>query len=214
MNRDPRLASRSFKMASLAFALLALSSAAIVAAAQQLPDQFRSDSDDDTTFDVLAAAPEAGFTVASTAVDALSAGPREVRATSEKVSDATPAHHRVPVVTDWSTKHVVFAKPQDSKRRGAPGAQHALQDAGRPPQRPGVPEDSGRPRGQFQTCSNRFRNRVHDPHSQPHARQCLLHRDWSVQLNGNGTTSSTPIVGASQFPAKFSFDINAPPDCQ
>src|SRR5579872_988010 len=31
--------------------------------------------------------------------------------------------------------------------------------------------------------------------------------DWGMSLLGGGT------VGIGQFPAKFSFDVNAPPDC-
>ncbi len=212
MNRDPRLASRSFKMVSLAVALLALSSAAIVAAAQQLPGRFRSDSDDDATFDVLAAAPEAGLTVASTAVDGLSAAPREARATSDKASDATPAHHRVPVVTDWSTKHVVFAKPRTARdaARLEHNTRYKMQVARRNAPTFRKMADA---RVNSSDLLNRFRSRVRDPHSTP-SKADAARRDWSVPLGGTGATLFPPSVGDGQFPAKFSFDITAPPDCQ
>ena len=53
MNCGPRLASRSFRMASLAISLLALSTAATVAHAQERPNEFRNDFDDDATFNVV-----------------------------------------------------------------------------------------------------------------------------------------------------------------
>ena len=121
MNSGPRLATRSFRMASLAISLLALSTAATVAHAQQRPSEFRDDTSDDSTFDAnfdfRAAAPEAGFVVASTAVDALGAGPRQLRETPETARTATPVHHRVPVVSDWSTKHMVFGAPKTEAQK-------------------------------------------------------------------------------------------------
>jgi hypothetical protein len=52
MNCGPRLATRSFKMASLAISLLAVSTVATVAHAQQSPNDSRDDfnSSDDATF--------------------------------------------------------------------------------------------------------------------------------------------------------------------
>ncbi len=217
MNCGPRLASRSLKMVVLSLSLLMLSSAAIVAVAQQRPNEFRNDIGDPATFGVRAAAPaataDAGFAVATTALYALTAGPRDVSATSDsdKVTSATRAHHRVPLVTDWSTKHVVFSKPRTAKdaarlerdpryqmqlaRRNAP-AFRKLADA----------------RVDSSDLLDRFRNRVHDPQTRT-TKADPIHRDWSVQLNGNGTSAPTPSVGASQFPAKATFDITAPPDC-
>jgi hypothetical protein len=45
-----------------------------------------------------------------------------------------------------------------------------------------------------------------DPHN-PHAHRNGLHPDWSMSLQGAAT------VGDGMFPAKFSFDVNATPDC-
>jgi hypothetical protein len=54
---------------------------------------------------------------------------------------------------------------------------------------------------------------VRDPRPVP-TKADAIKRDWSATLGGNAVdTTPTPTVGPSQFPAKFSFDINAPPDC-
>ncbi len=119
MNCGPRLATRSFRMASLAISLLAVSTAATVARAQQSPNDSRDDFSfsDDATFAVPVFAPAPGVAVTSAALDELAAGPREVSAPSGKVSSATPAHKRQPVVTDWSTKHMVFGPPKTEEQK-------------------------------------------------------------------------------------------------
>jgi hypothetical protein len=120
-------------------------------------------------------------------------------------------HQRVPMVSDWSTRQVVFAKPRTEKdatrlerntrykmqlyRRNAPTLKSAEANS-----------DAGA------SLLDRFRNRVQDPHPVP-AKASALKRDWTVTLGGNGSSTLTRSVGSSQFPAKFSFDINAAPDC-
>src|SRR5450755_713011 len=101
MNPGPRLASRSFKTVAIGLSLLAFSTAAIVAVAQPRPNDIHGAASDAVTVNVRAAAPTEGFAEASVAEVARIAGSREVSSTSERATSATPAHHRVPVVTDW-----------------------------------------------------------------------------------------------------------------
>jgi hypothetical protein len=206
-------------MASLAISLLAISTVATVAHAQQSPNDSRDDfnsSDDatffteDASFAARFAAPAAGPAVASTAVEALSAGPREVGTTSGNVSIATSGHKRQPMVTDWSTKHMVFGAPktEEQKARVAHNTRYKMQVARR-----NVPAfrqvadakaDS--------TLLGRFGHRGIDPRTRP-TKASPLARDWSVALGGTISSPNVPSAGNSQFPAKFSFDINATPDC-
>jgi len=193
---------------------LSLSSAVVTAAAPQRPDEFRGVSNDAAIVSARAAAPRAAFTESASVIEARIAGLPEVSSTSERFSGtAAPEHHRVPMVTDWTTKHVVFAKPRTEKdaarlenntrykmqlyRRNAPTfrklAEASSTDAG-------------------SSVLDRFRTRVQDPHPRP-TKADALKRDWTVTLGGNGTSTPTPTVGTSQFPAKFSFDVNAAPDC-
>jgi len=178
-----------------------------MAAAQSRPDSdLRSSvAINDARADVRTVASADNFAEHTVAAVAPVAAPREVSSTSEKLSGtSTSAHHRVPMVTDWSTRHVVFAKPRteaaaarlehnkryqmQTYRRFAP-ASRKLVDA----------------KVDGSDLLDRFRNRVFDPHPRP-TKANPLHRDWSVNLNGTG--GPTPTVGASQFPAKFNFDIN------
>jgi hypothetical protein len=164
-----------------------------------------------TTNNTDADAPTAGW-VEGLVVD--DASITTSRAVSGKLSVGTAGalgHVRVPVVTDWSTRHVVFANPRTAKdaarlenntryrmqlyRRNAAAAQNVADASG-----------SGA------SLLNRFRNRVQAPHNLP-ATTDAVGRDWNVTLGGNGKTAPTPTVGDEQFPAKFSFDVNAPPDC-
>ena len=156
---------------------------------------WHNDFDDDATFDVVAAVPEAGFVVASTAVDALGAGPRQVRAPPEMASSATPAHQRASVVTDWSTRHMVFAKPRT--KADAARLQHhtryqmqvARRNAPRFRKAAEVDGDS--------SLLNRFSHRGFDP-STRRSKADPLHRDWSEGLGGTGTLTAftvTPTVG-------------------
>jgi len=208
MNGDSRSVSRSFKLVVLSVSLSALSLVAAVATAQQRPDELRNEINYGAPFGVRAA----GSAVASTALDEVGAELRDGRATSDKVSGNAAAHHRVPVVTDWSTKHVVFAKPRTAKdaARLEHNTRYKMQVA-----RHNAPtfRKLADARVDSSDLLDRFRNRARDPQTHP-TKADPLHRDWSMTLNGSGVNPSpTPNVGVSQFPAKFSFDITAPPDC-
>jgi hypothetical protein len=216
MSTGPWLASRRFQLAVLGLSVSLLSTAAIVAVAQQRPNEFHGVITVGATVSERGAASTVRFAEVSPVDDARIGTSRVVSSTPEKVSVANaPGHHRVSIVTDWSTKHVVFAKPRTEKdaarlerdprykmqiyRRNAPAFRKAA-DA----------------RVESANLLDRFRNRVQDPHPTP-AKANAAHRDWSVPLGGTGTAEAPlpmPSAGNNQFPAKFTFDINAPPDCQ
>ena len=213
MSTGPWLASRRFQLAVLGLSVSLLSTAAIVAVAQQRPKEFHGVITDGATVSERGAASTVRFAEVSPVDDARIGASRVVSSTPEKVSVANaPGHHRVSIVTDWSTKHVVFAKPRTEKdaarlerdprykmqiyRRNAPTFRKAA-DA----------------RVESANLLDRFRNRVQDPHPTP-AKANAAHRDWSVSLDGTQALPAfPPSVGNNQFPAKFTFDINAPPDC-
>ena len=101
--------------------------------------------------------------------------------------------HRVPSFRDWSTRHLVYPA------YGTLGALRAVQND---------------PRAQFawREFDQRhgrslpiFRQRG-SIFGVPGGRGNQIARDWSISLGG-GTTAP------GQFPAKFGFDVNAPPSC-
>jgi hypothetical protein len=210
-----RFVSRRFKIGLFALSLSALSTVAIIAAAQS-----RSDSDlrsagasDDALVDVHAGWSADNFAEHTVAAVAPVAAPREVSSASEKLSGtSTPAHHRVPMVTDWSTKHVVFAKPRTEAE--ATRLEHNTRYRMQIYRRYASPARKlADAKAEDANLLERFRNRVRDPRPVP-TKADAIKRDWSATLGGNAVdTTPTPTVGPSQFPAKFSFDINAPPDC-
>ncbi len=121
-----------------------------------------------------------------------------------------PSRGRIGMPHDWSHRHVIFSNPgtveqaarvrQDPRfwhqyyRRNAqalPVAQPANDD--------GLSDDELLTRREDDSLSDWFGLRRH---RRPSPRNTLK-RDWSVSLGPNAT------VGAGNFPAKFSFDINS-----
>ncbi|HYB62744.1 MAG TPA: hypothetical protein VEH50_14850, partial [Methylomirabilota bacterium] len=104
-------------------------------------------------------------------------------------------HERVPMVQDWTHRHMVFSKPRSIIRNSQLERQprYAQQVLGRrftPPfpigRRP-IPVPIG------------FR---------PKKFVSDLHRDWQVLMPGGNFS-----VGDGVFPAKYQFDVDAAPDC-
>jgi hypothetical protein len=117
----------------------------------------------------------------------------------------TETRARVPLVTDWSHKNLVFSAPksvEQSRRlqqdprfmqqyyRRAMTAMKPLSDPG----------DSG-PRYVNPTLPARWGDHQAEPESGP------MHRDWTAALGASAS------VGNEQFPAKYSFNVNATPNC-
>ena len=84
---------------------------------------------------------------------------------------------------------------------------HSLVAAGRDPRaifswqeavRPGLAQRQRKQGGRQRSDDHDFRFKRHDNRG--------LHNDWSIPLGGGGTSSA-------MYPAKFTFDVNAAPDC-
>ncbi len=101
-------------------------------------------------------------------------------------------HQRVPLPHDWSHRHLIFS---------APGSyQAALQ----------VAQDlrfwhQWNERGQMTHFW--FKLPDGEPGLRERIHERTLNRDWGISLGANGT------AGDGMFPAKFDFDVNAPPNC-
>jgi len=112
------------------------------------------------------------------------------------------AELRSPRISDWSTRHVVYTQF---------GTSRALEAASRDPrakfrwqeveQRLQANRIASRPRANLQFGLRNFPNRF--PQRQPASG---IQADWNISLGGGA-------AGPSQFPAKYSFNVNAAPDC-
>ena len=93
--------------------------------------------------------------------------------------------NRSPVPHDWSHRHLIFSTPVSTDH-----ARSLRQD----------------PRYMHQWL--RRNSRQEHSHKPPDApAPDAMHRDWGVSLGAGGT------VGTEMFPAKFSFDVSAAPNC-
>jgi hypothetical protein len=109
---------------------------------------------------------------------------------AEPVRTAVPQVIRTPVSQDWSHRHLIFSAPATESL-----ALELQQDI--------------RYRHQW---LERNRSQWRPEPVRPHVTlspipEASIHRDWGASLSAGGT------VGDEMFPAKFSFDINAPPSC-
>jgi hypothetical protein len=109
---------------------------------------------------------------------------------------------RVPMISDWSHRHVVFSQPRSFEEawrlQGEP--RYWMQVLGRNARRHGrIDHESESDEENFSDFEGR--RREHKP---------TFERDWGQSLGAGGSTSS-PL--APVYPAKFSFNINATPDC-
>src|ERR1700722_13299950 len=115
MNSGPLHASRILKMAALGLCL-SLSFTAGMAEAQQRPQGVRGIASDVAAVSERTATPKRVYTEGASVIAARIAGSHEVTPTSERFSGGpTLEHHRVPMVSDWSTRQVVFGKPRTKK---------------------------------------------------------------------------------------------------
>jgi hypothetical protein len=113
-------------------------------------------------------------------------------------------HGRLPMISDWSHRHLVFSQSaswvQAWKLQGDP---RYFQQVVRRRGRPAEPESES---GRFGFAGLDWRQRQ---------REKPFERDWGQSLGAGGTTGA-PLVSPNwypAFPAKFSFDVNAAPDC-
>jgi hypothetical protein len=122
-----------------------------------------------------------------------------------------PGNNPSHLPTDWSHRHMVFSPPtsfwQALELQNEPRYWHqwtrrnewALRSANVHFEKNDRDRDGDRDHDRH--------DRDHDGDDAPASANDSLRRDWAMSLGANGT------VGAGQFPAKFSFDVNATPSC-
>jgi hypothetical protein len=129
-----------------------------------------------------------------------------------RVVSAQGPHPRIPMISDWSHRHVVFSQPTSWvtawRLQGEPRYwQQALRRRARKFE-PTEPELQGEVNssGEFERRRQRW------PQWQ---RNDAFQKDWGQSLGAGGSTG-VPFVSPTWnpvFPAKFSFDVTATPDC-
>jgi hypothetical protein len=109
---------------------------------------------------------------------------------------------RIPMISDWSHRHVVFSQPHSFEEawRLQREPRYWIQILRRNARRHGRMDHESESDGENFSDFER-RRREHKP---------TFERDWGQSLGMGGSTSS-PVVPV--YPAKFSFDINATPSC-
>ena len=121
--------------------------------------------------------------------------------TSAQDSDSNPTH----LPTDWSHRHVVFSRPDsiwhEWELEKDPRYRHQLT------RRNSWELGSANLRGRkHERDEDRDQDKGGDGNGSGPV-ESLSHRDWAVSLGNLGT------VGAGNFPAKFSFNVNTTPSC-
>jgi len=112
----------------------------------------------------------------------------------------------ISIVSDWSDRHVVFSHPDsfESAWRLLSEPRYGLQALRRKArslERIDESEDQRNDSNQFERGQKKSRK--------------AFHRDWGQSLGANGSTGA-PLSGVTWYPvapAKYSFDINASPNC-
>ena len=112
---------------------------------------------------------------------------------------------RIPMISDWSHRHVVFSQPHSLEEawrlQGEP--RYWMQVLGRKARRQGrIDHESESDEESFSDFERRRRE---------HKR--TFERDWGQSLGPGGSTGSPSGPFNPVYPAKFSFNINAAPDC-
>jgi hypothetical protein len=123
-----------------------------------------------------------------------------------RAANAQGPGERISIVSDWSHRHVVFSHPDSFERawRLQTEPRSWLQVLSRNPSSLGRVDESADKRNDLDALERghkKFRKK--------------FHRDWGQSLGVNGSTG-VPLAGVNWypvFPAKYTFDINAPPDC-
>jgi hypothetical protein len=123
-----------------------------------------------------------------------------------RAPNAQDPGERISIVSDWSNRHVVFSRPDSlaTAWRFQAEPRFRMQVLGRNAGRVRVEESrESKPSGLDESRGGRKKPRK------------TFKKDWGQSLGVNGSTG-VPLAGVNWypvFPAKFSFNINAPPDC-
>jgi hypothetical protein len=114
---------------------------------------------------------------------------------------------RISMISDWSHRHVVFSQPDSWVK--------AWKLQGEPRYWQQILRRSGRARVPAESELERWRFGFSGFNWHPPQREEPFERDWGESL-GNGGTTGAPLSGVNWypvFPAKFSFDVTAAPNC-
>ena len=123
-----------------------------------------------------------------------------------RAASAQGPGERISIVSDWSDRHVVFSRPDSFERAWRLQAEprFRLQVLGRNARRLGRVDESEDKRNGLDEFER--------GHKKPRK---AFRRDWGQSLGANGSTG-VPLTGVTWYPvwpAKYTFDFNAPPDC-
>jgi hypothetical protein len=120
---------------------------------------------------------------------------------------------RIPIVSDWSHRHLVFSAPQSIwhawRLQGEPRYWHKWSRENEWALRSANPHTESDP-DHRDDDQDHDRDNVRDGGGEGHGpgkHQNPLRKDWAMSLGNLGT------VGAGQEPAKFGFDVSAAPNC-
>lgn len=124
-----------------------------------------------------------------------------------QTSGAQGPGQRIPVISDWSDRHVIFSRPGDIREawKLQREPRYWLQ----------ILRRSGRRNARADSGPNGGDGTFLDFHRHRGERGYEFQRDWGQSLGAGGSTG-VPLSGANWwpvFPAKYSFDVNAPPNC-
>jgi hypothetical protein len=112
---------------------------------------------------------------------------------------------RVPMISDWSHRHVVFSQP------------HSFEEAWRLQREPRywmqVLAHNGSRHGRIDHESEGDEENFSDFERRRREHKRTFERDWGQSLGVGGSTGSPLSPFNPVYPAKFSFNINAAPDC-
>jgi len=120
-------------------------------------------------------------------------------------TDAQGPSQRIPIISDWSHRHVVFSQPRTFEEawRLQREPRYWMQILGRNARRHGrIDHDFDNDEENFSDFEQRRRDHKH-----------TFQKDWGQSLGAGGSTGSPSSPFVPVYPAKFSFDINAAPDC-
>ena len=112
---------------------------------------------------------------------------------------------RIPLISDWSHRHIVFSQPRTFEEawRLQREPRYWMQVLGRNARQHGrIDHESESDEENFSDFERR--RREHKP---------TFQRDWGQSLGAGGSTGSPASPFVPVYPAKFSFNINAAPDC-
>ena len=124
-----------------------------------------------------------------------------------RATNAQGGGERISIVSDWSHRHVVFSRPDSLEKAWRLQAEPRYWQQ--------VFRRNARGHGRVDGESEGERNDLDEFERGHKESRKAFQKDWGQSLGVNGSTG-LPLAGVvwyPVFPAKYSFDINANPDC-